>query len=73
MEDDANERAVAGILRETITDEILVAFGLESQGWQRRVFGPLFWLPAHIFGRIMAGIDRTVGEQGVPEGGQAPA
>ncbi len=56
------------ILRETITDEILVAFGLESQGWQRRVFGPLFWLPAHIFGRIMAGIDRTVGEQGVPEG-----
>jgi hypothetical protein len=67
MENDANERAVAGILRETITDEIFAAFGLPSRGWQRRIFGPVFWLPAQIFGRIMAGVDRTVGEQGVPE------
>lgn len=67
MEDESNERAVAGILRETITDEIFAAFGLPSRGWQRRIFGPVFWLPTHIFGRIMAGVDRIVEEQGVPE------
>jgi hypothetical protein len=67
MEDESNERAVAGILRDTITDEIFAAFGLASRGLPRRLFGPVFWLPAQIFGRIMAGIDRTVGEQGVPE------
>jgi hypothetical protein len=67
MDDETHERAVAGILRDTITDEIFAAFGLAGRGWQRRLFGPVFWLPAQIFGRIMAGIDRTVWEQGVPE------
>ena len=67
MDDETCEQAVAGVLRETITDEIIAAFGLASRGWQRRLFGPVFWLPAQIFGRLMAGIDRTVGEQGVPE------
>jgi hypothetical protein len=67
MEDKSNERAVARVLRETITDEIFAAFGLASRGLPRRLFGPLFWLPTQIFGRIMAGVDRTVGEQGVPE------
>jgi hypothetical protein len=67
MEYKTDERAVAGILRETITDEILAAFGLPRRGWQRRLFSPVFWLPAQIFGRIMAGIDRIVGEQGLPE------
>ena len=67
MDEAYNERALAGILRETITDEIFAAFGMASRGWQRRLFGPAFWLPAQVFGRIMAGIDRTVGEVGVPE------
>jgi len=67
MDEATNERALAGILRETITDEIFAALGLASRGWQRRIFGPVFWLPAQVFGRIMAGVDRTVGEQGVPE------
>ena len=67
MDEKTYEQAVAGVLRETITDEIIAAFGLASRGWQRRLFGPVFWLPAQIFGRLMAGIDRTVGEQGVPE------
>ena len=67
MDEAYNERALAGILSGTITDEIFAAFGLPSRGWQRRLFGPVFWLPAQIFGRVMAGIDRTVAEQGVPE------
>ena len=67
MDEANNERALAGILSGTITDEIFAAFGLPSRGWQRRLFGPVFWLPAQIFGRVMAGIDRTVAEQGVPE------
>jgi Acyltransferase len=67
MEDKTDQRAMAGVLRETITDEVFAAFGLASRGWQRRLFGPVFWFPTQIFGRIMAGIDQTVGEQGIPE------
>ncbi len=59
--------AITNVLRETIIDEICAAFGLASHGWQRRLFKPLFWLPAQIFGRIMAGIDQTVRLQGMPE------
>jgi hypothetical protein len=66
MDEATNERALVGILRETITDEICTAFGLQNYGWQRRLFGPIFWLPAQIFGRLMAGIDQTIGEEGVP-------
>ena len=67
MDDVSDERAVAKILQRTITDEIFAAFGLSREGWVRIFFGPVFWLPTHIFGRIMAEIDRIVGEQGVPE------
>jgi hypothetical protein len=67
MKAKSNQRAVAGILRDTITDEILTAFNLGGKKWQRRLIGPLFWIPAQIFGGIMAGIDQTVEEQGVPE------
>jgi len=67
MRDGNDDRAITGVLRETIIDEICAAFGLASHGWQRRLFKPLFWLPAQIFGRIMAGVDQTVQLQGMPE------
>ncbi len=67
MDDVADERTVARTLQHTITDEIFNAFGLRRKSWTRSLFEPVFWLPAHIFGRIMADIDRIVGEQGVPE------
>jgi hypothetical protein len=53
-------------LRRTILDEIVAAFGFPSKGWIRQMLGPFFWPPAHLFAKLIAQIDRTVAEDGLP-------
>lgn len=57
-------------LRRTITDEIVAAFGLPCQGWIRGLLGLLFWPPAQIFSRLVAGIDQPARENGLPGAAQ---
>jgi hypothetical protein len=54
-------------LRSTITDEIFAAFNFPSDGWQRKFFWPLFWLPAHLFASLAAGVDENTEKWGIPE------
>lgn len=51
-------------IRSAITDEIFFALGLHRRGILRRGLGWLFGLPAGIFARFMAEVDRSVAEDG---------
>lgn len=54
--------------REKIIDEIFYNFGLARSGLSRRLFGPLFRLPAARFGQIAAIGDTEVKLTGLPGG-----
>jgi len=54
-------------LRGYITDEIFAAFNFPLDGWQRRILWPLFWLPAHLFASLAAGVDENTAKMGIPE------
>jgi hypothetical protein len=58
----------AELLSARITGEILFALGLKRDGWTRRVFGPLFRLPARRFGTIFAELEDEVPYSGLPGG-----
>ena len=60
------EQPLVPLLRRTILVEILAALGLSPQGWSSKPLSLLFWPPAHLFARLMAGIDRIIGEKGLP-------
>jgi len=65
-----HETASISEIRSAITDEIFFALGLNRRGILRRGFGWLFSLPAGIFARFMAEVDRKVAEAGPPAGCQ---
>jgi hypothetical protein len=54
-------------LTRQITDEVLAAFGLGSRGWLRRLLGPVFWPPAHLFARLAAEIEQNTAQHGLTE------
>ena len=54
-------------LTSQITDEIFAAFGLGKKSWPRRLFWPIFWLPAHPFGRLVAEIEQDTAHFGMTE------
>jgi hypothetical protein len=51
-------------LRCMITDEIFKALGIPPGSLSRRLFGPLFWLPAQHFARLAAAFDEQVSQFG---------
>jgi 1-acyl-sn-glycerol-3-phosphate acyltransferase len=53
------------ILRSKITDEIVAAMGFNRRGLARRLLGPIFYPPAQRFSRLIADVDRQVGESGI--------
>jgi 1-acyl-sn-glycerol-3-phosphate acyltransferase len=55
------------VLRDTITDEIFIALGYPSDGWQRKLLWPLFWPPAHQFAKLAASVDHNTENYGVVE------
>lgn len=60
-------------IRETITDEIFLAFGLKRDGFLRRTFGRLFFRPANRFSEIFARADEATGQAGLPGGSRVVA
>ncbi len=58
--------ALVPTLRSQITDEIFAAFNFPVNGWQRKVLWPLFWLPAHLFASLAAGMDDNMEKIGLP-------
>lgn len=53
-------------LRAKIIDEIIAAFGFSRHGWARKFLGPLFWLPANHFAKLVSHIDAVAEKQGLP-------
>jgi hypothetical protein len=54
-------------LNSHITDEILAAFGFEKTSWPRKLFWPIFWLPAQLFAHLAAGVEQNVAQFGLAE------
>jgi hypothetical protein len=54
-------------LTQYITDEIFRLFKLSRVSWERRIFGPLFRLPAHRFAQVGATFDQYVADYGFRE------
>jgi hypothetical protein len=52
--------------RERITDELFGAFGFKKDGFMRRIFGWLFYLPTNRFARMFAEADEAAAEGGLP-------
>lgn len=59
--------ALISTIRRNATEEIVAALGLPRQGLARRICGPLFWPPAHLFARLLADVDQPAREGGLPE------
>ena len=55
------------VLNSHITDEIFAAFGFETSGWPRRLFWPVFWLPAQLFARLAVGVEQNIAQFGLAE------
>jgi hypothetical protein len=53
-------------LQNMITDEIVAALGFSREGLARRLFGPLFWPPARICSKLIAGIEKPAQDRGLP-------
>ena len=66
----SDQRAVPAY-RARIIDEIVRAAGLDPLGFGRRVFGPLFRMPAERFARIIARADEAIRSSGLPGGARS--
>jgi len=62
-----SDQAKVSELRGYITDEIFAALNFHKNSWQRKVFWPLFWLPAHLFAQLAAKVDTDIERFGIPE------
>ncbi len=51
-------------LRRHLLNEIFVALGFSIDSWPRRILWPVFWPPANLFARLVAGVDQDVEQFG---------
>lgn len=61
----AQELSRVALLRRSITDELLHAMGMSSQGLLRKLLGPLFFPPAHRFAKLAVNFDLSSERLGI--------
>ncbi|MBP1693711.1 MAG: hypothetical protein H6Q37_1594 [Chloroflexi bacterium] len=63
----ATQTRSVSFLRQSITIEAGKAIGFKPDSWQQKLFGALFWLPAHRFASLCAEFDFQIEQNGVTQ------
>jgi len=63
----ATQTSSVSDLRQSITIEAGKAIGFNPDGWQQKLFGILFWLPAQRFSRLCATFDAQIAQTGLTQ------